>query len=247
MLLSVDEAVAAIVAELAQEGILDDTYIVFASDNGFFRGEHRIAGGKYLAYEPSARVPMMIRGPGIPPGGVSDELVSALDITQTIARDRRRARPTRRSTGAPFSPTPQNPALRSTRPILLEADTGPGKGSPGIDAQTAAAATLAQGTAAGPPRRENLDQEKMATKSAANGNIAPAYRAIRTDRYLYVALRQRADRALRHEARPRPAPQPRRPTRATARSASGCTATWSASRPAPARPAGSRSAPIPRR
>jgi hypothetical protein len=33
---------------------------------------------------------------------------------------------------------------------------------------------------------KNLDQEQMGTKSAANGNFSPAYRGIRTDRYLYV-------------------------------------------------------------
>ena len=33
---------------------------------------------------------------------------------------------------------------------------------------------------------KDLDQEKMATTSAANGNFAPAYKAIRTDRYLFV-------------------------------------------------------------
>ncbi len=84
MLRSVDEAVGALIARLASEGVLDETYIIFASDNGFFRGEHRIAGGKFLAYDPSSKIPLMIRGPGIPAGTVSDELVSELDITQTI-------------------------------------------------------------------------------------------------------------------------------------------------------------------
>ena len=54
-LLSVDEAVGARSRSCSAEGILDDTYIIFASDNGYFRGEHRIAGGKFLRYEPSAR------------------------------------------------------------------------------------------------------------------------------------------------------------------------------------------------
>ncbi|MGZ5324245.1 MAG: sulfatase family protein [Solirubrobacterales bacterium] len=190
MLRSVDEGIAAIVAELAQEGILDDTYIVFGSDNGFFRGEHRIAGGKYLAYEPSARVPMMIRGPGIPPGGVSDELVSALDVTQTIA-EIATGSPDPALDGRSLLPYARDPALRSTRPILLEADTGPGKGSPGIDAQTAATAKLAKARLLGRRGVGDLDQEKMATKSVANGNYAPAYRAIRTDRYLYVLYANR--------------------------------------------------------
>lgn len=187
MLLSVDEAVGALVAELGNEGILDETYIVFASDNGFFRGEHRIAGGKYLAYEPSARVPLMIRGPGIPAGTVSDELVSSLDITQTI-REIATGSTDPALDGRSLLPYAQNAALRSTRPILLEADTGPGKGSPGFDPQgaSAAAAKLSRAGLLGRRGVDDLDQEKMASKSVANGNFAPAYRAIRTERYLYV-------------------------------------------------------------
>jgi arylsulfatase A-like enzyme len=187
MLRSVDEGVGAMVAELAQEGILDDTYIVFASDNGFFRGEHRIAGGKYLAYEPSARVPLMIRGPGIPAGGVSDELVSSLDITQTVVQIATGSTDDALD-GRSLLPYAENTALRSTRPILLEADTGPGQGSPGFDPESANAsvARVAKARLLGRRGVKNLDQEKMATKSVANGNFAPAYRAVRTDRYLYV-------------------------------------------------------------
>ncbi len=83
-LISVDQAVGKLVQALQSKGILDDTYIIFASDNGFFRGEHRIASGKYLPYDPAARVPLLIRGPGIPAGGVSNELVWNGDIAQTI-------------------------------------------------------------------------------------------------------------------------------------------------------------------
>jgi N-acetylglucosamine-6-sulfatase len=186
LLRSVDEAVGRIMAELSQEGLLDDTYIVFSSDNGFFRGEHRISGGKFLAYEPSARVPLMIRGPGIPAGAVSDELVSNLDITQTILEIATGASdPT--VDGRSLLPFAQNQALRSTRPILLEADTGPGQGN-GVDTESAgpASAAIAKARLAGRRGVKDLDQEPMANKSAANGSSAPAYRAIRTDRYLYV-------------------------------------------------------------
>ncbi len=186
-LLSVDEAVADIVAELSQAGMIDDTYIIFASDNGFFRGEHRIVGGKYLAYEPSSRVPLMIRGPGIPAGVQSDELVSAIDIPQTI-EEITTGTSDPNADGRSFLPYATNPTLRSTRPLLLEADTGPGKGNAGFDPQAASvsAAKVAKVRVAGRRGVKNLDQEKMATKTVANGNFAPAYRAIRTSRYLYV-------------------------------------------------------------
>jgi N-acetylglucosamine-6-sulfatase len=184
---SVDEAVAAIVAKLEEEGILEDTYIIFASDNGFFRGEHRIAGGKYLPYDPSSRVPLMIRGPGIPHGVASDELVSAIDIPQTI-HEIATGSPNPEADGRSLLPYAENAYLRSTRPLLLEADTGPGQGSAGFDPAEASVsqAKVAKVRVAGRRGVKDLDQEKMATKTVANGNFAPAYRAIRTDRYLYV-------------------------------------------------------------
>ena len=52
----------------ARLGRLQDTYIIFISDNGFFFGEHRLIGGKFLAYEPATHLPLLIRGPGIDPG-----------------------------------------------------------------------------------------------------------------------------------------------------------------------------------
>ena len=47
-------------------GCYENTYIVFTSDNGFLQGEHRVAAGKMLVYDPSAGVPLLIRGPGHP-------------------------------------------------------------------------------------------------------------------------------------------------------------------------------------
>jgi arylsulfatase A-like enzyme len=186
-LVSVDEAVKQLVSTLASEGILNDTYIVFSSDNGFFRGEHRIAGGKYLAYDPSARVPLLIRGPGIPAGSFSDEVVSLIDVPQTIldiAGD-----PDPNLDGRSLLPYAQAPGLGSTRPILIEADTGRGTGG-GLDpAQISAGTATARVHLAGKRGVKNLDQEHnpiKSLKSAANGNFAPAYKAIRTDHYLYV-------------------------------------------------------------
>ncbi len=129
----------------------------------------------------------MIRGPGIPAGGVSDELVSLLDVTQTVLEIATGSEDPALD-GRSLLPYAQDPALRSTRPILLEADTGPGKGSPGFDPESAGAsvARLARTRLLGRRGVKNLDQEKMGTKSVANGNFAPAYRAVRTSRYLYV-------------------------------------------------------------
>jgi arylsulfatase A-like enzyme len=184
-LLSVDEAVGELIQTLRSEGVLDDTYIIFSSDNGFFRGEHRIASGKYLPYDPAARVPLLIRGPGIPAGGVSNELVWNGDITQTILQIASGSEMSSLD-GRSFLPYADNPALRSTRPVLLEGDTGPG----GVGAESAhasaARAREARVGVLGKRGVNNLDQEPDAIKSAANGDKAPAYRSIRTDRYEYT-------------------------------------------------------------
>ena len=99
-LLAVDEAVQSIVNNLFAKGILDNTYIVFTSDNGFMQGQHRLHQGKFVAYDESAKVPLLIRGPGIPAGTVSSELVSNVDMVPTLARGRPGAPPGSRWTAA---------------------------------------------------------------------------------------------------------------------------------------------------
>jgi arylsulfatase A-like enzyme len=83
-LLAVDEAVAEVVAALEATGELDNTYLFLTSDNGYLQGEHRVASGKMLPYDPSTRVPLLIRGPGLPEGEVSDALVGNVDLAPTI-------------------------------------------------------------------------------------------------------------------------------------------------------------------
>jgi N-acetylglucosamine-6-sulfatase len=59
-LLSVDDAVGRILDALADTGRLEDTLVVFTSDNGFLWGEHRLFG-KVVPYEESIRVPLIVR------------------------------------------------------------------------------------------------------------------------------------------------------------------------------------------
>jgi N-acetylglucosamine-6-sulfatase len=83
-LLAVDEGVQRIVDTLAASGELDRTVVIFTSDNGFFHGEHRIPFGKTLLYEESIRVPLLIRGPGIPAGVTVSDLAANVDLAPTI-------------------------------------------------------------------------------------------------------------------------------------------------------------------
>jgi len=122
-LLAVDEAVAAIVGELERSGQLDSTYLLLTSDNGFFQGEHRIAKGKYLAYEASTRVPLLLRGPGIPAGTVSGELVANTDLAPTIL-EATGATADLPQDGRSLLPFARDGSLRSERPILHEGLVG---------------------------------------------------------------------------------------------------------------------------
>jgi N-acetylglucosamine-6-sulfatase len=82
--LGVDDAVGRIVAALRAVGQLDNTLIVYTSDNGFFHGEHRVPNSKVLLYEPSIRVPLLMRGPGVPAGHHESELSANIDLAPTI-------------------------------------------------------------------------------------------------------------------------------------------------------------------
>jgi N-acetylglucosamine-6-sulfatase len=84
-MLAVDEMTASLVQELEDAGELDNTFIVFTSDNGFHGGEHRIKGGKRTPYEESARVPLFVRGPGVPAGSKVEELALNTDFAPTFA------------------------------------------------------------------------------------------------------------------------------------------------------------------
>jgi len=82
--LGVDDMVAAVVARLQAAGELDSTLIVFTSDNGFMYGEHRIPKGKVVLYEPSIRVPLLVRGPGVPKGIHLAQMAANVDLAPTI-------------------------------------------------------------------------------------------------------------------------------------------------------------------
>lgn len=83
-LAALDEAVAGIVAALTAAGTLDDTVILFTSDNGYLFGEHRLTG-KNVPYEESLRVPLVMRGPEVPAGEHRKQTVAMVDLAPTIA------------------------------------------------------------------------------------------------------------------------------------------------------------------
>ena len=84
LLSAVDEGVGYLLDTLAEEGVLDQTAIVFTSDNGFFFNEHGLHDKRW-AYEEAIRVPLLLRYPPLArPGIVLDELVLNVDLAPTV-------------------------------------------------------------------------------------------------------------------------------------------------------------------
>ena len=118
-LLAIDEGVERIVNALSDTGELENTLVIYTSDNGFFHGEHRIQTGKNRIYEEAIRVPLLIRGPGIPEGVSVDELAINADLTPTIldATDLSAAIAV---DGRSLLPTAERPGRLRGRELLIE-------------------------------------------------------------------------------------------------------------------------------
>jgi arylsulfatase A-like enzyme len=74
-----------VVDTLQKTGQLDNTYIVFTSDNGFHLGRHRLPPGKQTAFEDDIHVPLVVRGPGVPQGETVDDPAMNIDFAPTFA------------------------------------------------------------------------------------------------------------------------------------------------------------------
>jgi arylsulfatase A-like enzyme len=83
---AVDEMVEAIVDELDAREVLDSTYILFLSDNGYFLGEHRQPNGKDAPYDVATRIPLIVRGPGVPAGTLIEEIALNIDLLPTFTQ-----------------------------------------------------------------------------------------------------------------------------------------------------------------
>jgi arylsulfatase A-like enzyme len=81
---SVDENVGRVLGYLDEAGLAENTLVIYMGDNGFHLGEHGFYD-KRDAYEPSIRVPMLARAPGLIEGGsVVSPMVQNIDIASTV-------------------------------------------------------------------------------------------------------------------------------------------------------------------
>ena len=102
---------------------LANTLLIYTSDNGFFNGAHRIFRGKEHLYEESIRVPLQMRGPGIPRGVTIDDLSINADLAPTIL-DAANATAGVEMDGRSLLPVVRNPGIEEGRQLLIEQPLG---------------------------------------------------------------------------------------------------------------------------
>lgn len=88
-MLAVADLVEAVADALEATGHAGDTYVIYTSDNGYHMGQHRLRAdghpwGKNMVYEEDVRVPLVVRGPGVPAGVERRELVLNNDVAPTV-------------------------------------------------------------------------------------------------------------------------------------------------------------------
>jgi N-acetylglucosamine-6-sulfatase len=179
-LLSVDNGVARVVKALQSAGELGNTYIFFTCDNGIFHGEHRIPSGKVLLYEPSIRVPLLVRGPDVRKGIHLDQLVSNVDLAPTILDLAGTTPKGFVMDGRSLVPLFHRPWKEWGRDLLIERLKETGEGSPGSRAHRRVWTYGETGNG------DNGNQGRAGTP------FDRAYAAIRTPRFIYAEYANRA-------------------------------------------------------
>ena len=83
-LLSVDDMIKNLTDTLDAAGQLDNTYIIYTTDNGYHLSQHRLFGGKRCGLDTDINIPFFVRGPGIEAGSTDDRISSHVDISPTV-------------------------------------------------------------------------------------------------------------------------------------------------------------------
>ena len=84
-MLAVEDLLQGLIDTLRATNQLSNTYIFFTSDNGFHQGQHRLTSGKNTGFDEDLRVPLVVRGPGVPAGAARGHIVANIDLAPTFA------------------------------------------------------------------------------------------------------------------------------------------------------------------
>jgi N-acetylglucosamine-6-sulfatase len=183
-MMAVDEMVGDLFEALREAGELENTYVFFTSDNGFHLGQHRLGAGKWTAYEEDIRVPLVVRGPGVPEGERLPHVVLNNDLAPTFADlagaeapgfvDGRSLRPL-----LDGSPTPEE-GWRQRFLIEAVAERGPTPRSSFLNESEV------RPLVTGDPLPQDW-RRTSATKARSSEEWGrPWFKALRTEDYLYV-------------------------------------------------------------
>jgi N-acetylglucosamine-6-sulfatase len=82
---AVDRMVGEIESALTADGLADDTFLVFSSDNGLHTGQYRLMPGKLTAFDSDIRVPLIVDGPGVLAGATTTAISENIDLAETFA------------------------------------------------------------------------------------------------------------------------------------------------------------------
>jgi N-acetylglucosamine-6-sulfatase len=83
---SIDDLITRLENALVATGQLNNTYIVFSSDNGLHTGEYRLMPGKLTPYDTDIHVPLVVTGPGIRAGSVTGAMTENVDLAKTFTQ-----------------------------------------------------------------------------------------------------------------------------------------------------------------
>ncbi len=108
----IDHNVGRILIALEEQGLAENTIVIYISDHGDWLGDHGIILKGPMHYEGLLRVPMIVRGPGVPVGKRVDEPVSTLDLAPTFF-DWAEAEALQKQHGASLRPLIEGEATRS--------------------------------------------------------------------------------------------------------------------------------------
>ena len=181
---AIDDGVKQVIDTLGVLGRLRNTYVIFTSDNGFFFGEHRLIGGKFLAYEPATHLPFLIRGPGIRPDSETGELAGNIDVAPTIL-ELAGAEADKSVDGRSLVPFLRDPELRSRRPLLFESFVE----TEDVEANSGLTRPRARASGQGARARASSSGQGARGGTATASILAPPkdYEGIRLGPYKYIA------------------------------------------------------------
>lgn len=80
----VDEIVDGVVTRLKEANVLDNTYIIYSTDNGYHIGQHRLQPGKECGFEEDINIPLIVRGPSVPKNSTTEIVTTHTDLAPTI-------------------------------------------------------------------------------------------------------------------------------------------------------------------